>query len=217
METRDFDKYPMRLAEKGAMMVVDVNTGRVLAMAQYPNYDSNALTAGGKAAIPYLTDDRHMMRNLCIQERAEPGSIFKMVTALAALTSGELTVDEKISDLGPYKRFTTEEKDAPVCWINKNARGKHANQTIIQGIKNSCNYFFYEITGRLYGDTGTNRLYKYAAKMGLTTKTGLQLPNEMRSIVGNQTSLYDQNVSLQEQETSVPILVAASLKKHLKM
>ncbi len=216
LEKRDFDKYPMKLAEKGAMMVVDVNTGRVLAMAQYPNYDSNALTKGGKDAVPYLTDDRHMMRNLCIQERAEPGSIFKMVTALAALTSGELTVDEQISDLGRYTRFTNEEKDAPVCWISPNARGKHANQTIIQGIKNSCNYFFYELSGRLYGDTGTNRLYKYAAKMGLTTKTGLQLPNETRSIVGNQTSLYDQNVSLQEQETSVPILVAASLKKHLK-
>ncbi|MDO5022589.1 MAG: penicillin-binding transpeptidase domain-containing protein [Eubacteriales bacterium] len=216
LETRDFDKYPMRLAEKGAMMVVDVNTGRVLAMAQYPNYDSNALTAGGQAAIPYLMDERKMMRNLCIQERAEPGSIFKMVTAFAALTSGELTVNETISDEGPYKRFTNNEADAPVCWINKNARWKHANQTIIQGIKNSCNYFFYELAGRLYGDTGTNRLYKYAAQMGLTTKTGLQLPNELRSIVGNQTSLYDQNVSLQEQETSVPILVAASLKKHLK-
>ena len=215
LEARDFDKYPLRLAEKGAMMVVDVNTGRVLAMAQYPNYDSNALTAGGAAAIPYLADDRNMMRNLCIQERAEPGSIFKMVTALAALTNGVLTVDEQISDLGAYTRFTNVEEDAPVCWITKNARWKHANQTIIQGIKNSCNYFFYEITGRLYGDTGSNRLYKYAAKMGLTTKTGLQLPNEIRSIVGNQTSLYDPETELQYQETSVPILVAASIKQHL--
>ena len=52
--------------------------------------------------------------------------------------------------------------------------------------------------------------------MGLTTRTGVQLPGEARSVVGNQTSLYDPTVSLGEQETSQPILVAASIKKHLK-
>ena len=83
------------------------------------------------------------------------------------------------------------------------------------GISNSCNYF-YEISARLYGETGSNLLYKYAAQMGLTTKTGVQLPGEMRSVVGCQTSLYDPTVSINEQETFVPMLVAASIKKHLK-
>ena len=216
LESRDFDKYPMNLAETGAMIVLDVNTGRVLAMAQYPTFDLNAMTAGGDEAIQYLLDDRKVLRNYGIQQRAEPGSIFKMVTSLAALTGGELTVSETISDNGPYKRFTNNEADAPVCWITKGQRYKHANQTIVKGISNSCNYFFYEITGRLYGDKGTNRLYKYAAQMGLTSKTGIQLPGEARSIVGNQTSLYDPSAALQEQETSQPILVAASIKKHLR-
>lgn len=217
LETRDFDKFPLRLAETGAMIVLDVSTGRVLAMAQYPTYDLNAMTAGGDEAISYIQDPRNVLRNYCIQQTAEPGSIFKMVTALAALTNGELTVDETISDEGPYRRYTRLESEAPVCWITKSQRYKHANQTIIKGISNSCNYFFYELSGRLYGDAGgTNRLYKYAAQMGLTSKTGIQLPGEARSIVGNQTSLYDKSAPLNEQETATPILVAASIKKHLR-
>ena len=216
LESREFDKYPLKLAETGSMIVLDVNTGRVLAMAQYPTYDLNAMTAGGGEAVQYLLDDRKVLRNYGIQQRAEPGSIFKMATALAALTNNELTVTETISDDGAYMRFTNNEADAPTCWITKGQRYKHANQTIVKGISNSCNYFFYEITGRLYGDKGTNRLYKYAAQMGLTSKTGIQLPGEARSIVGNQTSLYDPSAALQEQETSQPILVAASIKKHLR-
>lgn len=217
LDKRDFDKYPMKMAETGAMMVVDVNTGNVLAMAQYPTYDLNAMTAGGKEAAEYLLDPRKVLWNYSIQSKAEPGSIFKMVTALAALSNGELTVTDTITDNGAYMRYTTKEADAPVCWITKGQRWKHANQTIVQGISHSCNYFFYELAGRLYGDYGgTNRLYKYAAQMGLTSKTGIQLPGEVRSVVGCQTSLYDPTVSLNEQETSQPILVAASIKKHLR-
>lgn len=215
LEVRDFDKYPMKLAETGAMMVVDVSTGRVLAMAQYPTYDLNAMTAGGAEAASYLMDTRNVLRNFNIQQRAEPGSIYKMVTAMAALSNGELTVEETISDEGPYMRFTNKEADAPICWITKGQRWKHSNQTIVKGISNSCNYFFYELAGRLYGDSGTNRLYKYSAQLGLTSKTGIQLPGEARSVVGCQTSLYDPSASLAEQETSQPILVAASIKKHL--
>lgn len=216
LERRDFDKYPLKLAETGSMIVLDVKTGAVLAMAQYPTFDLNAMTKAGKEAISYIQDERKILQNHCIQARYEPGSIFKMVTALAALSNGELTVDETISDEGYYRRFTNKDEDAPVCWITKTQRFKHANQTIVEGIKNSCNYFFYEIAGRLYGDSGTNRLYKYASKMGLTSKTGIQLPGEARSIVGNQASLYDPNEPLSHQETATPILVAASMKRHLK-
>lgn len=217
LEKRDFDKYPLRLAETGSMVVLDVKTGNVLAMAQYPTFDLNAMSAGGKEATSYILDERKILQNHAIQSRYEPGSIFKMVTALAALTNGELSVDEKISDEGYYRKFTNNDKDAPVCWIAKNQRSKHANLTIIEGIKNSCNYFFYELSGRLYGDfDGTNRLYKYASRMGLTSKTGIQLPGELRSIVGNQASLYDPSSSLSKQETATPLLVAASMKRHLK-
>ena len=61
----------------------------------------------------------------------------------------------------------------------------------------------------------TERLYKYAAQMGMASKTGIDLPGELRSIVGNQTNLYDQTVSLKEQMTDTPIIVANAIKRHL--
>jgi len=216
LEDRDFDKYPLQLAQTGSMTVVDVNTGKVLAMANFPTYDLNALVAGGKEAIDIMMDKRNILNNYSIQSRAAPGSIYKMVPAMAALTNGVLGTTETISDGGYFTKYTNNQKDAPRCWIPLNQISKHANLNIVGGIKNSCNYFFYEISSRLYGTTGSNLMYKYAAQMGLTTKTGLQLPGEARSIVGNQTSLYDPTVSINEQETSTPLLVAASIKKHLR-
>ncbi len=216
LESRDFDKYPLQLADTGCMVVLEVNTGKVLALAQYPTYDLNAMVAGGKEAIEIISDERNILLNYAIQSRAEPGSIFKMATAMAAMSNEVLSVTETISDEGPFMKYTKKESEAPTCWIAKGQRYKHADQTIIQGLSNSCNYFFYEITSRLYGQSGSNLLYKYAAQMGLTTKTGIQLPGEVRSVVGCQTSLYDPTVTIYEQETSQPMLVAASIKKHLK-
>ncbi|NLE19689.1 MAG: hypothetical protein GX623_02620, partial [Clostridiales bacterium] len=116
IELRDFTEYPLQLADTGTMVVLEVATGRVLAMAQYPTYDLNAMVAGGKEVAEILLDERRPLWNFAIQSRAEPGSIFKMVTGLAALTSGRLTVDERITDTGPYMGYTTKEEDAPVCW-----------------------------------------------------------------------------------------------------
>lgn len=215
LELRDFNEFPLQLADTGVMVVLDVHTGYPLAIAQHPTYDLNAMASGGPEAIEIMKDERNVLMNYAIQTRAEPGSIFKMVTALAALTNGKLSVTEMISDQGPFTKYTKNVLEAPTCWIAKGQLYKHANQTIIQGISNSCNYFFYELASRLY-EGGNNLLYKYAAKMGLTTKTGIQLPGELRSVVGCQTSLYDPNVSIEEQETFQPLLVAASIKKHLR-
>jgi len=216
IEQRDFVEYPLQLADTGTMVVLDVQTGRILAMAQHPTYDLNAMVAGGKEVAEILLDERRPLWNFAIQSRAEPGSIFKMVTGLAALTNGRLTVDEEITDTGPFMKYTTKEEDAPVCWIAKGYRKDHANLNIVSGLSKSCNFYFYTLAWKLYGDTGSNLLYQYAAKMGLTTRTGVQLPGETRSVVGNQTSLYDPTVPVNQQETSRPLLTAAKIKQHLR-
>ena len=216
LESRDFEKYPLQLADTGTMVVLDVNTGRVLAMAQYPTFDLNAMVSGGEVVADILQDERSPLRNYAIQQRAEPGSIFKMVTGLAALVNGRLTVDETISDTGPFMKYTNKEEDAPRCWIAKGYIKDHADLNIVSGLSKSCNFFFYTLAFKLYGLTGSNLLYQYAAKMGLTTRTGIQLPGEARSVVGNQTSLYDPTSPVNQQETDVPILVAAKIKKHLR-
>jgi len=213
--SRDWDKYPLNLADTGVLLVLDIDTGNMLAMAQYPTYDLNQLVAGGDDAAEILLDERNVMMNYAIQQRAEPGSVFKMVTSLAALVNGRLLPSDLISDDGPYMRYTTNEDDAPVCWIAKSSRHQHANQTIIQGLSNSCNYFFYELGARLYGDAGSTLLYQYSEALGLTSLTGIDLPGEMRGVVGNQANLYDPSVSLFEQRTWQPRMVANSLKKHL--
>ena len=211
--TRDWDLYNIRLAEHGVLIVLDVKTGRVLAMAQYPNYDLNAMIAGGAAANAIVADKRGLLMNYATQTRAEPGSIFKMVTSLAALTNGAITPTTTIDDKGKFMRYTSNEDEAPTCWANY--PNDHVNQTIVQGLSNSCNYFFFTLASLLYDNYPTDTLYKFAAQIGLTSLTGIDLPGELRSVVGNQTNLYDTTVSLSEQMTSTPIIVANSIKRHL--
>lgn len=211
---RNWDKWPLNLADTGVLLVMNMKTGAMEVMAQYPNYDLNAMVAGGEAAREIIMDERLLTMNYAVQTRAEPGSIFKMVTGLAALTNGVLTPTDTISDAGRFMNYTNNRLDAPKCWTNNPK--DHSKQTISDGLTNSCNYFFYELGSRLYGKNGSERLYKYAAQMGLTSKTGIDLPGELRSIVGNQTNLYDQTVSLKEQVTDTPIIVANSIKKHIR-
>ena len=210
---RNWETYPLELAEHGCMIVLDMQD-RVLAMANYPNYDLNALVAGGEEAIAILSDERNLLLNYGIHARGTPGSIFKMVTAMGALSEGELTVNERISDNGYYTKYNSDLNTAPKCWISLGNTWKHANQTIVEGLSNSCNYFFYELGGRL----GEERLYRYASLFGLTSKTGIDLPGEVRSVVGCQNTLYDVTKPVNEanQDTSLPIIVFNSIKKHLR-
>lgn len=211
--TRDFESNPIQLAEKGAVVVVDME-GRVLALASYPPYDPNAFIVGGDAAADVLLDPRNPLVNYAIGSRDTPGSIFKMVTATAGLTSGVLTLDEQISDLGKFNKY--DAKNGPRCWLNQKLLFKHENQTVVKGLEHSCNYFFYEVGSRLYEQTD-DQLYKTAALYGLTTKTGIDLPGELQGYVGSQTTLYDKNkaISAAEQSTWRPSIVFNNIKKHL--
>ena len=213
IHNRDWVKYPLELAEHGCLIVLDMQC-RVLALANYPTYDLNALVAGGKDAMAILGDARNLLLNYGIHARGTPGSIFKMVTGMGALSEGELKLTEHISDMGYYTKYNQDLSTAPKCWINKNYRWQHSNQTIVEGLTNSCNYFFYELSSRL----GEERLYRYASLFGLTSKTGIDLPGEVRSVVGSQNTLYDPSKPVNEanQDTSLPIIVFNSIKKHLR-
>ncbi|MBQ8654567.1 MAG: hypothetical protein IJ507_06470, partial [Clostridia bacterium] len=158
---RNWEMYPMALAEHGCLIVLDMED-RVLALANYPTYDLNALVAGGKDAIAILSDERNLLLNYGIHARGTPGSIFKMVTGFGALSEGELKPTERISDGGYYTKYNNDLTTAPKCWISANYLWKHQNQTIVDGLSHSCNYFFYELGSRL----GEERLYRYASLFG---------------------------------------------------
>ncbi len=213
IHNRKWAEFPLELAEHGCLIVLDMQC-RVLALANYPTYDLNSLVSGGKEAMEILGDARNLLLNYGIHARGTPGSIFKMVTGMGALSEGVLTLEERISDMGYYTKYNKDLSTAPKCWIGKNYRWKHANQTIVEGLSNSCNYFFYELSSRL----GPERLYRYASLFGLTSRTGIDLPGEVRSVVGSQNTLYDPTKPVNEanQDTSLPIIVFNSIKKHLR-
>lgn len=168
-------------AETGAAVVMDVNTGEVLAMASYPSYDPNKLL--GNDASKYfrqlLNDKNNPLLNRVITGSYTPGSTFKIVTALAGLEEGVITPDTIIVDKGPYTKYVKDPKDAPACWLWNEYHRTHGAENVGDGIKNSCNYYFFEVADRL----GIDRLYKWADRLGLTRPTGIDLPGEISSFV----------------------------------
>ncbi|MEA5065312.1 MAG: penicillin-binding transpeptidase domain-containing protein, partial [Eubacteriales bacterium] len=134
-------------ATSGAIVVMAPDSGRIMAMASHPTIDLSRFT-GGQVAPEYwnelVKNPDNPLYNRAISARDTPGSCFKMVTALAALVEGKLTLDEKITDKSPFT-LTDDKSHQPSCWISKANRYKHADQTVVEGIKNSCNYFFFTV------------------------------------------------------------------------
>lgn len=200
------------LAETGAMVALDPNTGEVLAMSSYPNFDLSLFSGGISSADwnDIVTADNNPLYNRAVSARDTPGSIFKMVTALGALMEGCLTLTETITDEGYFTQ--TGDSNPPKCWVSEVNRYKHANQTVIEGIKNSCNYFFYTIGYRL----GIANINKWAAQFGLTTRTGIELNSETTSFVGSQEKLYDPTKSVSAQYTSKPTFAYYTIIRKLR-
>lgn len=198
----------IQLAQSGAAVAMDPNTGEVLAMASYPSYDLGILTGtvDKQAWNEVVNDDRYPLLNRAIATRDTPGSIFKLCTALAGLMEGVITPETEIYDAHTYEG--TDVVHPPSCWSSTS----HGNQNVVEAIKNSCNYFFYWTGERL----GSTALSKWAAKLGLTSRTGIELPGEVTSFVGNQSMLYDASRAIDDQYTSKPLYAARMIKQKLK-
>ena len=200
----------IQLARTGAMIAMDPNTGRVLGMVSYPSFDLSLFegTIDRGAWSEIQNDDRNPLFNRAISSRDTPGSIFKLCTALAGLSEGVITLDTRISDR--KEGFTlTDASRAPKCWTTEVHR--HANQTVSDAIKNSCNFFFYTVGYRL----GSEKLTEWAAALGLTSRTNIELPGETTPFVGNMNTLYDATRAINDQYTAKPILVANAIKASL--
>lgn len=208
--------FPIRYAKMGACVVMDVRTGEVLAMANYPSFDPN-LFVGGISEQDYakLRDDPALpLFNKAIASKAHPGSIFKMVTAVAGLMEKKLTLAEHIDDQGPYTKHLAPgvpDTEGPNCWIKSMFR-LHNNQDLIVALKNSCNYYFYEVAYRLHIDL----LYKWANRLGLDTKTNIELPGELQGQVANPKVLYDLSIPAKDQTSNTARLVYRALAKMIQ-
>jgi penicillin-binding protein 2 len=156
----------------GAVVVTDVNTGEILAMASYPTYDLAALSKNMGALSG---DPTKPMLNRAAQGIYNPGSTFKMVTALAGLREGTITRWSQINDTGQYIKY---DDFRPYCWIYSQTSAGHGPLNIVEALRDSCNYFFYHV-----GDyTDKYAIADAAADFGLGVPTGIEIPEAIGTL-----------------------------------
>ncbi len=151
----------------GAVVVLDLNSAEVLTMASYPTYDPGQFNRNYNQM---LSDPAMPMFNRALNGIYEPGSTFKLCTALAALEKGVVTPVEVMQTTGVYNYLNHDF----MCHIYRSSGGNHGTINISQAIQHSCNYFFYEMGKRL----GIEAIESYAKKLGLGSYTGIELAGE---------------------------------------
>ena len=253
-------------ANRGAVVVLDVNTGKVLALASRPGYDPNLFAVSGRLTSDlnnlYLNPDIGKMGLEYIQKRGltelkgiltdkdlaekskeerakilldymfpldksiegnttirkdnndifpkatfnyatksliPPGSTFKPLSAIAGLEEGVIDETTQIYDNGPYnKRYQTV---TAACWIYNESKGSHGLVDVRKALRESCNYYFYDVADRLYEKAGENKtgldlLAKYGWKFGLgldpssdkKPSTGIEIPENFGQVYNYESS-----------------------------
>ena len=205
---RNLEITPAQLALEpcsGAIVIVDVKTGDTLACVTYPSYDNNRLTnvMDSEYYGSLQKDLSSPFINRATQENLAPGSTFKPLVAIAGLEEGVISVNESIYGKGQFTDITP----SPTCWIFNQYGGHHGNETVSTAIRDSCNYFFYEVGYRLSGgrtsdystDKGLSILEQYARMFGLGEHSGLEIAeyepqisdtDPVRSAIGQGTNSY---------------------------
>jgi penicillin-binding protein 2 len=157
----------------GAAVVLDPRSGEVLTLVSLPAYDPNKFAVGIDAATwkSLNTDPLRPLNNRALQGRYSPGSTFKIVVATAALEEGVATPATRVHCPGGgvfHGRYFK-------CHL----AGGHGTLDMRQAIEKSCNVYFYTMGNQV----GIDRLHKWAANLGLADRTGIDLPNEVQSIM----------------------------------
>ena len=167
-------------AKGGAVVVTNVKTGEILAMASYPDYEPGLFYNGisQDKYNEYTSNPLKPLLNRTIQSPYAPGSTFKMITAIAGLETHAISTTDRINDNGPYPAATH-----PACWYYNDYGRGHGYLNVVGAIEKSCNYFFFETSNRM----GIDELAKYASYFGLGRKTGIELYNEKSGTLANRS------------------------------
>jgi penicillin-binding protein 2 len=162
----------------GSAVITDIKTGQVRALVSYPSYDNNKLsvTIDADYYSKLRNDKSSPLYNGAAQSQNAPGSTFKIVSAVAGLMNHVINNGESIICRGIFEKVTPN----PKCWVYPSA---HGSETVATAIRDSCNVFFYEVgyrlaideNGKYNSDIGTEILGEYAKKLGLATKTGVEI------------------------------------------
>lgn len=160
------DRLDNERVPSGAVVVTDVNTGEVLASVSYPTYDPSTISTD---FADLMKNPTHPLYNNATMGIYNPGSTFKMVTALAGLRSGTITPETKVFDSGKFTKYSDREF---VCWLYSLAGVGHGDETVVTALRDSCNVFFYTVADMLPSE---RTLPETAADFGLGSKTGIEL------------------------------------------
>ncbi len=160
-------------SESGAAVVMDVNTGDVLALASTPGFDPNWFNEGiaGEQWTQLNGDKLKPLTNKATQGQYPPGSTFKIITALAALEAGAIPPDHRELCLGQLQlgNYTYH------CW----KKGGHGWIDFNTSLEQSCDVYFYDLSRRV----GPDKIADMAARFGLGRPTGFDLQGERAGLV----------------------------------
>ena len=179
LQTGGYGKEPIYEAQSGSCVVLDVETGEVLAIASYPEYNINSFVDGISSSEwnSLISDAQKPMFNRAISGTYSPGSTYKMLMGIAGLESGGIYVDEYYTDPGEYPYAYK-----PKCWIYTAHQITHGAINLAGALKGSCNCYFYEVGRRI----GIASIVEWAKNFGLGSKTGIELSGEaMGNIAGD--------------------------------
>ena len=165
-------------AHGGTVVTIDVKNGEILSMASVPDYDPGVWVGGISVENYNKIKEQNSLFNKAISGTYAPGSIFKMVSAIAGVETGAITTREYINDTGVYTRYRDYQ---PKCWYYESYHRGHGPLNVAGAIQKSCNYFFYETAYRM----GIDNLVRYAKYFGLGNKTGIELPSETAGILAS--------------------------------
>lgn len=157
-------------ADAGAVVAIDCKTGELLVCATYPSYDMNTFRTDYASL---LTETRPLF-NRALQGTYAAGSCFKPGVAVAGLAEGLIDRDTTINCVHTYTRWQGYQ---PTCM------GYHGNINVLDALRVSCNYFFYELGFLL--DIG--RINQYASQFGLGQPTGIELPEAAGALSSPET------------------------------
>jgi len=165
--------YDLYGEESGAAVLMNVNTGEILAFVSAPSFDSNDFARGiGHEQYRALQqNERSPLLNKAVNGLYSPGSTFKVIVALAALEAGIITKDTKIYCAGKLN-FGNHLFH---CWKHSG----HGPLNVTEALQHSCDVFFYEIASKL----GIDKIATMARRFGLGEYTGIDLPRENRGLI----------------------------------
>ncbi len=158
---------------EGAIIVLDVRNGEILALASYPNFDPNKFINRftSEEWLDLVNSPEFPLLNRAIGGLYSPGSVFKLVMALGALDSGIITEEDTFICRGE----TTIYNHPFSCWREEG----HGKMGFYEAIRHSCNIYFYNVGKEL----GIEEISRYARMLGLGAKTGIDLPGEKDGLV----------------------------------